>query len=106
MGLLLMHSNVTANDKKTKTTVCSNPHPDKLCSAANICGSSTSPCILEVRHTGGGDDASVTPNIPNFPKNSTICIAPARTETKAGKTVIANLVPWDLGSVPPRSKGY
>lgn len=85
MGLLLMYSNVAANEKKTKTTVCSNPHPEKLCSAANICGSSTSPCILEVRRTGGGDDVSVTPNIPNFPKNSTICIAPGAKVTWQGE---------------------
>jgi len=71
IGLLPMDSNIAANDKKTKPSVCSNPHPEELCSAANTCGSSSSPCVLEIKRTGGGNDASVTPNIPNFPNKPT-----------------------------------
>jgi plastocyanin len=85
MGLLLMDGNIAANDKKAKTPVCPNPHPEQLCTAANTCGSSSSPCVLEVRRTGGGDDASVTPNIPNFPKESPICIAPGTSVTWQGE---------------------
>jgi plastocyanin len=86
MGLLLMDGNSAANDKKTKPSVCSNPHPEQLCSAANTCGSSGSPCVLEIRRTGGGYDASVTPNIPNFPKEpAAICIATGTTVTWKGE---------------------
>jgi hypothetical protein len=84
IGLLLMASQMVANDKKSKKTICSNPHPEQLCSAANTCGSSSSPCTLEIKRTGGGSDASVTPNIPDFPKNSAICIKSGTTVTWQG----------------------
>jgi hypothetical protein len=38
IGLLLMDGNIAANDKKTKPSVCANPHPEQLCTAANTCG--------------------------------------------------------------------
>jgi hypothetical protein len=82
IALSLMTGDVGANDKRSKVTVCSNPHPQQLCSVANTCGSSNSPCVLEIRRTGGGDDASVTPNIPNFPKERpAICIATGTSVT-------------------------
>lgn len=74
IALLMIAGHIVAKDKKTKATSCSNPHPEQLCSAANTCGSSSSPCLLEVHRTDAGSDASVTPNIPNFPKNGVICI--------------------------------
>jgi plastocyanin len=86
MALSLMTGDVGAKDKSSKVTVCSNPHPQQLCSAANTCGSSNSPCVLEIRRTGGGDDASVTPNIPNFPKERpAICIAVGTSVTWQGE---------------------
>ena len=84
-GLLLMDSNLAAKDKKGKPSVCSSPHPEQLCTAANICGSSNSPCLLEIRRVGGGVDASVTPNIPNFPKDSVICITTGTNVTWRGE---------------------
>jgi plastocyanin len=84
-GILLVDGNISAKDKKPKTTVCSNPHPDQLCTSANTCGSSSSPCVLEIRRTGGGEDASVTPNVPNFPKDSPICVAPGTSVTWQGE---------------------
>jgi plastocyanin len=86
IGLLLLDGNIVANDKKSKPSVCANPHPEQLCTAANTCGSSSSPCELEIRRTGGGYDASVTPNIPNFPKGQTpICVAPGTSVTWKGE---------------------
>jgi hypothetical protein len=84
MGLLLMAGHSVAKDKKSKTRFCSNSHPEQLCSAANTCGSSGSPCILEIKRTGGGSEASVTPNIPNFPKDSVICINTGTSVTWQG----------------------
>ncbi len=72
--LLVVAGHSVAKDKKTKGTFCSNPHPEQLCTAANTCGANGSPCILEVKRTGGGTDASVTPNIEKFPKESVLCI--------------------------------
>lgn len=83
IALMLIGVSFAANDNKT--TVCSNPHPEQLCSAATTCGSKGSPCILEVRRSDGGTDASVTPNIPNFPKDSTICIATGTRVTWRGE---------------------
>jgi hypothetical protein len=74
LALLMMAVQVGAGNKKDKKTFCSIPHPEQLCSAKNTCGSGETPCILEVKRTGGGDDASVTPNIPDFPKDTAICI--------------------------------
>ncbi len=83
--LLVAAANVIANPKKTpKPTVCSNPHPEKLCTAANTCGSKDSPCVLEIKRTGEGEDASITPNIPGFPKHSVICINPGTTVNWTG----------------------
>jgi plastocyanin len=86
IGLLLIDGTIAANDKKTKPSVCANPHPEQLCTAANTCGSSSSPCVLEIKRTGGGYDASVTPNIPNFPKEAAaICIATGTSVTWQGE---------------------
>jgi hypothetical protein len=85
IALLLMGSGIAAKDKKSKKTVCSNPHPEQLCSVANTCGSSGSQCVLEIKRSGGGIDASVTPNIPNFPKDSVICIATGTSVTWQGE---------------------
>jgi plastocyanin len=84
IGFFLMAGHIVANDKKGKSSFCSNPHPEQLCSAANTCGSSSSPCLLEVKRTGGGSEASVTPNIPGFPKDSPICIKSGTTVTWQG----------------------
>lgn len=77
--LLLMAGHIVAKDKKA--TACSNPHPEQLCNASNICGSSSSPCLLDVKRTGGGSNASVTPNIPDFKKDAVICIKTGTTVT-------------------------
>lgn len=76
MGLLLLVVAVHtgAQDKKNKTSFCSNAHPEQLCTAANTCGVNGSPCVLEVKRVDGGTEASVTPNIANFPKDAVVCI--------------------------------
>ena len=81
---LMMAGNSVAKDKKSKKTSCSNPHPEQLCSAVNACGSGDSPCVLEIKRTGGGTEASVTPNISNFPKDGVICINTGTSVTWQG----------------------
>ncbi len=82
--LLVVTVHVIAKDKKPKPTICSNPHPETLCTAANTCGSKDAACVLEVKRVGGGEDASVTTNVPNFPKGSVICINPGTSVTWQG----------------------
>jgi hypothetical protein len=82
--LLVMAAQISGKDKKSKKSYCSNPHPEQMCTAANTCGSDGSPCVLEIKRTDGGEDASVTPNIANFPKESVICIKTGTSVTWQG----------------------
>jgi hypothetical protein len=72
--LLVMAAQISGKDKKSKKSYCSNLLPERMCTAANTCASDGSACVLEIKRTSGGEDASVTPNIANFPKDSAICI--------------------------------
>lgn len=73
--MLLVAGHMIAQDKKSKKpSACSNAHPEQLCTAANTCGSSSSPCTLTIKRSGQGTEASVMPNITDFPKNSVICV--------------------------------
>lgn len=84
--MLLLTGHLVANDKKSKKqSACSNAHPEQLCTGANTCGSSGSPCVLSVKRVGGGEDASVTPNIADFPKGSPICIKTGTSVTWQGE---------------------
>ena len=100
LALLMMVVHVGAGDKKGKKTSCSNPHPELLCSAKNTCGSGGTSCILEVKRTGGGDDASVTPNIPDFPKDGPICINTGTSVTWQGAGKNTGVM-VDFGSASP-----
>jgi hypothetical protein len=60
--------------------VCDEDRPETLCNQANICGSPTAVCTIDV--TRSSDSASVEPNIANDKKkNRLFCI-------KAGTTVV------------------
>ena len=48
------------------------------------CGSNGAPCVLEVKRVDGGTEASVTPNIANFPKDGTECIKTGANVTWQG----------------------
>jgi plastocyanin len=100
IALLLVTAHVVAGDKKSKQSLCSNAHPEQLCTAANTCGSSSSPCVMEVRRSGGGTDATVTPNIADFPKKSVICINPGTTVTWQGGGKNTGIV-VDFGASSP-----
>jgi hypothetical protein len=84
IALLLATGHIVANDKKSKKTVCSSPHPEQTCSAVNTCGLNGSPCLLEIKRSDGGIDASVTPNLANFPKGGVICINTGTSVTWKG----------------------
>ncbi len=104
LAFLLLAGHMMAKDKKPKATVCSNPHPETLCTAANTCGSSSSPCVLEVKRVGGGVDASVTPNIPDFPKNAVICINTGTSVTWKGNGKNTGIM-VDFGEKSPFDPG-
>ncbi len=51
---------------------CEEPNPAQMCVAANLCGSASSPCNVDVKRTANA--ASSTPNIPNAKGNSLFCV--------------------------------
>lgn len=67
-----------AQSKKSSKYACSEPDPASLCTAANTCGSASTPCTVDVKRTSQA--ASATPSIPGAKGNSTFCV-------KAGTTV-------------------
>src|SRR5580698_9300495 len=67
----------TAQSKNSKYA-CSEAKPAQLCTAANTCGSASTPCSVDVKRTANA--ASSTPDIPNAKSNSLFCV-------KVGTTV-------------------
>ncbi len=105
IAMLLVTAHLVANDKKnTRASACSNAHPETLCTAANTCGSSSSPCVLSVKRVGGGQDASVTPNISNFPKDSVICLKTGTSVTWQGEGKNTGIM-IDFGATSPFEPG-
>jgi plastocyanin len=64
--------------KKSKY-VCDEEQPESMCSAANTCGSASSPCTIDI--TRSASFANVKPGVPNAKNNQFFCI-------KAGTTVV------------------
>lgn len=77
LTLLALFGNATAQSKDSKDA-CSEPNPAQMCTAANTCGSASTPCTVDVKRTA--DAASATPSIPNAKGNSLFCV-------KVGTTV-------------------
>lgn len=71
LSLLGFLSSTTAQSKSSRYA-CSEPNPAQLCTAANTCGSASSPCTVDVKRTS--DSASSTPSIPNAKGNSLFCV--------------------------------
>jgi plastocyanin len=78
--LLVLSSSMVAQEQQRGRDkyLCSEPQPEKICTAENVCGSSSAPCTVNIKRSGS--DASATPNIPNAKANRPFCV-------KAGTTV-------------------
>ena len=74
--LLLSCAMALAQNRKY---ACIEPNPQSLCNSGNTCGSSSTPCTVDVKRDGGG--ASATPEIPGAKGNSTFCV-------KSGTTIV------------------
>lgn len=77
LPLVMLSSYAVAQSKNNKYA-CSEANPAQLCTAANTCGSASSPCSVNVKRTAYA--ASSTPDIPNAKSNSLFCV-------KVGTTV-------------------
>jgi plastocyanin len=83
-------SSYTTGQSTNSKYACSEPHPAQLCTAANTCGSASTPCAVDVKRTA--NSASSTPMIPNAKANSLFCVA-------AGTTVQWKSTGKDIGFV-------
>ena len=77
LTLLVLPDSSSAQSKSSKYA-CSESNPAQLCTAANSCGSASSPCTVDVKRTSNA--ASATPGISTAKANALFCV-------KAGTTV-------------------
>ena len=76
--MLADHPAAQAQNKKNPYA-CSEPDPASLCSPANMCGTASQQCSVDIKRTANA--ASATPSFPGAKGNSTFCV-------KAGTTVV------------------
>ncbi len=74
---VMMLGGTSANAKSKY--VCDEPNPADMCNSANTCGSTSTPCTIDIRKSGSG--ASVKPGIPKAEGNQFFCV-------KAGTAVV------------------
>jgi plastocyanin len=79
----------TAQSKSSKYA-CSEPNPAQLCNAGNTCGSTSAPCVVDVKRTSNA--ASSTPGIQNAKNGALFCV-------KAGTTVTWKSTGKNIGFV-------
>jgi len=89
LPIALLSSYATAQSKNSKLA-CSEANPAQLCNGANVCGTASSPCTVDVKRTANA--ASITPGVPNAKSNSLFCV-------KAGTTVEWKSTGRDIGFV-------
>jgi len=77
-SVVLLSCAIAQAQKKSKY-VCDEEQPENRCTAANTCGSASSPCMIDI--TRSADSANVKPGIPDAKNNQFFCI-------KAGTTVV------------------
>lgn len=77
--VVLIYVTMAQAQNRKNPYACSEPNRASLCGPANMCGSASQPCSVDVKRTANG--ASTTPSIPGAKANSTFCV-------KVGTTVI------------------
>ena len=70
---------LTAQAQKKSKYICEEAQPESRCTAANTCGSTSSPCTIDI--TRSASSSNVKPSIPNAKNNQFFCI-------KAGTEVV------------------
>lgn len=89
--------------KKPKNDVCAAGNAQSICSAANTCGSASSPCQVDIRRDAG-DSSSATPAIPDGKANAHFCVKAGTTITFASKSKNTGFV-LDFGNSSPFATG-
>jgi plastocyanin len=98
---LLLTNFVAGSDtkKKIKGDVCSASNPSSICAAANTCGSASSPCSIDIKHSQGSY-ATATPSIPDAKSSKAFCIKVGTTVTFMSSSKNTGFV-IDFGSSDP-----
>jgi hypothetical protein len=99
--LILVTGSLPAEGSDDKY-ICSEPDPESLCTAANICGSATAPCVVDVKRTAAS--ASVTPTIPDAKSNMPFCVRSGTTITWKSLSKDTGFV-VDFGPSAPFARG-
>jgi hypothetical protein len=76
---LLPNSVGAQGKKKGNKYACSEPNPESQCNAGNTCGSSSTPCTVDVKRTAYS--SSATPSIPGAKGNQLFCVKTGTTVT-------------------------
>jgi plastocyanin len=98
-GLLSSFLAGRGTQKKIKGDVCSASNPVGTCSAANTCGSASSPCSIDIRRSGS-TYATATPSIPDAKSNKAFCIKVGTSVTFTTSSKNTGFV-IDFGSTDP-----
>jgi hypothetical protein len=85
--------------KKVKDDACLASNPASISAAENTCGSSSAPCSINIRRSGGSS-ATATPSIPDAKSNKIFCIKVGTTVTFMSSSKNTGFV-IDFGSVDP-----
>jgi hypothetical protein len=68
------------NKNNNNKYVCSESNPGSMCNASTTCGSSSTPCVVNVKRSGS-NYASATPSIPDAKGNAPFCVKVGTTVT-------------------------
>ena len=85
--------------KKVKDDACSASNPASICAAEKTCGSSSAPCSINIRRSGGSY-ATATPSIPDAKSNKVFCIKVGTTVTFRSSSKNTGFV-IDFGTTNP-----
>jgi plastocyanin len=77
---------------------CSRPNPESICNASNVCGTSGTPCLVDIKRTA--DSASVTGNTMDSKSNAPFCVKNGTTVTWRSLSKNTGFV-VDFGASPP-----
>ena len=81
LPLLLTSFTVSQETKtKVKNDVCAASNPASICAETNTCGSTSSPCAIDIRRSGA-NYATAKPSTPDAKANKPFCIKVGTTVT-------------------------
>jgi hypothetical protein len=101
LTLVLLGTFMAARGKDDKY-VCSESDPQGMCNASTTCGSSSAPCVVDIKRTANA--ASVTPGIPGAKDNAPFCV---KVGTKVSFKSVSKNVGFvlDFGASSPFGQG-